>query len=41
MIELLCLMELFTGFSGGEMSGKLNTKMKVKYVPNFNQLVSE
>lgn len=37
----LMSMELFTGFSGGEMSGKLNTKMKVKYVPNFNQLVSE
>ena len=37
----LMSMELFTGFSGGEMSGKLNTKMKVNYVPNFNQLVSE
>ena len=29
-------MELFTGFSGGEMSGKLNTKMKVNYEPDFN-----
>jgi hypothetical protein len=33
-------MELFTGFSGGEMSGKLNTKMKVKYESDFNYKIS-
>tara|TARA_R110000772_G_scaffold20466_5_gene56941 strand:- start:99561 stop:101333 length:1773 start_codon:yes stop_codon:yes gene_type:complete len=34
--KLLLTMELFTGFSGGEMSGKLNTKMKIEYVSDWN-----
>ena len=29
-------MELYTGFSGGEMSGKISTKMKVQYESDFN-----
>lgn len=32
-------MNLFTGFSGGEMSGKLNTKMMVEYVSDWNNKV--
>lgn len=36
----LLTMELFTGFSGGEMSGKLNTKMKVQYVSDWNDKIS-
>lgn len=34
-------MELFTGFAGGEMSGKLNTKMKMKYESDFNYKIQE
>ena len=34
--KLLLDMDLYTGFSGGEMSGRLNTKMKVNYVSDWN-----
>lgn len=34
--KLLMNMDLFTGFAGGEMSGKLNTKMKIDYVSDWN-----
>lgn len=37
----LMTMELFTGFSGGEMSGKLNTKMKIEYVSDWNSKIHE
>tara|TARA_R110000772_G_scaffold43995_1_gene101207 strand:+ start:23917 stop:25305 length:1389 start_codon:yes stop_codon:yes gene_type:complete len=39
--NLLMTMELFTGFSGGEMSGKLNTKMKIEYVSDWNSKINE
>lgn len=32
----LLSLELFTGFSGGEMSNRLTTKMKVQYESDFN-----
>jgi hypothetical protein len=37
----LMTMKLFTGFSGGEMSGKLNTKMNIDYVSDWNSKIEE
>ena len=39
--KLLMEMELYTGFSGGEMSGKLNTKMKIEYVSDWNYKINK
>jgi hypothetical protein len=33
-------LELYTGFSGGEMAGKLNSKIKIHFEPDFNSKIS-